>query len=54
MKSEERQKLKCDCHGSQTMAVKRGEKLVVEAEHHGQVHYLVVDLAPQKQGKEGQ
>lgn len=40
------ERLYCDCCGKQVMAIKRGDRVIIKAVHHGQEHVLVVLLHP--------
>jgi hypothetical protein len=41
-----RQVLYCDCHGTEGLASRRDDKLVIVARRHGQNHVLVLNTQP--------
>ena len=38
-------KVKCDCHGTETLAEIRDGKVIIFDTRHGQKHYVILNLA---------
>ena len=44
MTAEKEEKIRCDCHGVEVLAIRRGNRLVITDRRHGERHTAVVVL----------
>ena len=44
--TEQRQMLRCACHGDEVLAELVGDTIVIKSRRHGEQHFLVIHLRP--------